>query len=210
MIRNIIFDMGNVLIYFDRNAFIDRLGITDAADKDILKREVFLSLEWARMDRGSLTDMEAAEIMCSRVPERLHDAVYKLATMWDRPILEVPGIYELVKELKENGYGIYLLSNASTRQHEYWGRIPASRFFDGTLISADVKLVKPETAIYELLMERFSLKKEECFFIDDSALNVEGAFYCGINGAVFHNDAVELRQRLRAAGVNVSLLSSPD
>ncbi len=102
MIRNIVFDMGNVLLYFDRDYFIARLGI-EGADKGLLKREVFLSLEWARMDRGSMTDEEAAQSICQRLPERLHDAAWKLVQMWDRPILPVPGMYELVKELKGKG-----------------------------------------------------------------------------------------------------------
>ena len=203
MIRNIVFDMGNVLIRFDRDYFIDRLGVAPE-DKPLLKREVFLSLEWARMDRGSMTDEEAAESVCRRLPERLHDAARKLVSMWDRPILPIEGMYELIEELKANGYGIYLLSNASYRQHDYWPRVEASRFFDGTLISADEKVVKPQPEIYRLLLERFDLKAEECFFVDDVPSNIEGAFYCGIPGAVFHGDAALLRRDLRAAGVNVA------
>ena len=203
MIRNIVFDMGNVLIRFDRDLFIERLGIT-GEDKELLKREVFLSLEWARMDRGSMTDEEAAVSVCKRLPAHLHDAAAKLVGMWDRPILPIEGMYELVQELKEAGYGIYLLSNASLRQHDYWPRIEASRFFDGTLISADEKVVKPQPEIYRLLLERFGLKAEECFFVDDVPANIEGAFYCGIPGAVFHNDANLLRRDLRAAGVAIS------
>ena len=203
MIRNIVFDMGQVLLRFDRDYFITRLGI-DGADKELLMREVFLSLEWARMDRGSMTDAEAAESVCKRLPEHLHDAASKLVQMWDRPILPVPGMFELVQELKEKGYGIYLLSNASYRQHDYWPRVEASRFFDGKLISADVKVVKPQPEIYRMLLERFDLKAEECFFIDDSPANIEGAFFCGIPGAVFHGDARRLRRELRNVGVDVA------
>lgn len=203
MIRNIVFDMGQVLLRFDRDYFISRLGI-EGEDKELLKREVFLSLEWARMDRGSLTDEEAAVSVCNRLPEHLHDAAHKLVSMWDRPILPIPGMYELIEELKAKGYGIYLLSNASYRQHDYWPRVEASKFFDGTLISADEKVVKPQPEIYRLLLERFHLKAEECFFIDDVPANIEGAFYCGIPGAVFHGSAQLLRRDLRAAGVNVA------
>lgn len=202
MIRNIVFDMGNVLIRFDRDYFISRLGI-EGEDKELLKREVFLSLEWARMDRGSLTDEEAAESVCKRLPAHLHDAARKLVGMWDRPILPVSGMLELIQELKEKGYGIYLLSNASFRQHDYWPRVEASRYFDGTLISADEKVVKPQPEIYARLLERFSLKAEECFFVDDVPANIEGAFYCGIPGTVFHN-AQLLRRALRDAGVDVA------
>ena len=202
MIKNIVFDMGNVVIYFDREFFLRRLNISEE-DRKLLMREVFLSLEWSRMDRGSLNDEEAAEIICNRVPQRLHSAVRELVGMWDRPILEVPGIYDLIRQLKENGYGIYLLSNASLRQPYYWKNVPASKFFDGTLISANVKLVKPQPEIYKLLCENFSLVPEECVFIDDSTPNVEGAFFSGMSAIVFHDDAAELRCRLRELGVNI-------
>ena len=98
MIRNIVFDMGQVLLRFIPDLFIERLGV-EGEDKKLLNREVFRSLEWARMDRGSLTDEEAAQIICRRVPERLHDAVHKLVAMWDRPILAVEGTEELIAEL---------------------------------------------------------------------------------------------------------------
>ena len=202
MIKNILFDMGNVLIYFDRNLFMDRLGLEEA-DKKLLTRELFLSLEWARMDRGSLVEPQAVESICRRLPERLHDAAEKLVSHWDEPLIPVPGMYELIRELKSAGYGIYLLSNASLRQHEYWPRIEASQFFDGTLISADEGLMKPQPEIYRLILERFGLKAEESFFIDDLPSNIEGAFYCNMPGAVFYNDVAKLRQDLRNAGVNI-------
>ena len=202
MIKNIVFDMGQVLIRFDADIFMDRIGVAPE-DKPLLRREVFQSVEWSRMDRGSLTDEEASDIIRARVPERLGEAVYKLVTFWDRPILEIPGMYELVEELKANGYGIYLLSNASLRQHEYWPRIPCSRFFDGTLISADVKLVKPQPEIFLLLCMKFGLRAEECFFVDDATLNCEAAHLVGMTPAVFHGDAGEIRQKLIAAGVKV-------
>ena len=201
MIKNIVFDMGNVLIRFDTDIFLDRVGITDPDDRRILKRNVYQSLEWARMDRGSLTDAEACAIMSERVPPRLKDAVTKLVEKWDRPILEIEGMYELVKELKEKGYHIYLLSNASYHQHDYWPDIPASRFFDGKLISCDVHLVKPQPEIFLLFCQQFGLKMDECFFIDDSPLNIEAACLCGMHGAVFHGDAGEMREKLKEAGV---------
>ena len=202
MIKNILFDMGNVLIRFDQQYFIDRFGVT-GEDAALLKREVFMSVEWVRMDRGTLSEAQAFEKIAPRLPERLRDVAWKLICMWDRPILPIEGMYGLVEELKGKGYGVYLLSNASVRQHEYWPRIEASRFFDGTLISADVHVIKPQREIYELCLEKFGLKAEECFFIDDAPANIEGAMCCGISGAVFHGDAALLRSQLRTAGVEV-------
>ncbi len=202
MIKSIVFDMGQVLLRFDPELFLTRAG-AEGEDRVLLKREVYQSLEWARMDRGSLTDAEAAEIICRRLPARLHETARRLVGMWDRPILPVEGMEELIGELKAKGYGIYLLSNASCRQHDYWPRVPASRFFDGTLVSADVKLVKPQPEIYRLLCETFSLTADECVFVDDAINNAEAAFLCGLHPIVFHGDAGELRQRLREEGVDI-------
>lgn len=203
MIKNILFDMGNVLILFDRNLFLSRLNIS-AEDKALLYREVFASVDWAHMDRGTKTEKTALESICRRLPERLHAAAEELVFHWDEPLIPIPGMLELVEELKANGYGIYLLSNASVRQHAYWPRIEASRFFDGTLISADAQVMKPQPEIYRLCLQRFGLKAEECFFIDDVAANIEGAIFCGLSGAVFHGDAALLRKDLRSAGVQIA------
>ena len=204
MIKNILFDMGNVLIHFDRKTFLDRLNISEE-DKQLLLREVFLSVEWVQMDRGTLWEETAEPLMCQRLPQHLHEAVHSLVSLWDEPMLPVAGMAELVEELKNNGYGIYLLSNASLRQHDYWPRIPGYQFFDGKVISADEKVMKPHPDYYRIALERFDLKPEECFFIDDVPANIEGAQYCGISGAVFHKDVPLLRRQLRAIGVNISL-----
>jgi len=203
MIQNIIFDMGGVIIRFDREYFIRRLGV-QGEDELILMNEVFRSLEWARMDRGSISEQDAFQNICKRTPQRLHDAVEKLVYMWERPILPVDGMYELVAELKSKGYGIYLLSNASVRQHEYWPRVPASALFDGKLISADVKLVKPQPEIYTLLCDRFGLVPSECVMIDDSPQNIEGALTIGMPGVIFHGNTSALRASLKELGVSLS------
>ena len=203
MIRNILFDMGNVLIHFDRDAFLNRLQISDS-EKQLLMREVFLSVEWVQMDRGTLWEETAEPLMCQRLPAHLHSAVHSLVSLWDEPMLPVAGMAELIEELKSKGYGIYLLSNASLRQHQYWPKIPGWQYFDGKLISADEKVMKPHPDYYRIALERFQLKPEECFFIDDAPANIEGALCCGISGVVFHKDVPLLRQQLRAAGVDVT------
>ncbi len=205
MIKNIIFDMGQVLIKFDGEYFISRVGIKDAGDKKLLMREVYKSVEWAMMDRGSISDAEAAELMCRRLPERLHEAVRKLTLEWDRPIMPVEGMADLIKELKESGYGIYLLSNASLKQKEYWRSIPGSEYFDGRVVSAEEKLVKPQPEIYRLICERYDLTPEESVFIDDAPANCEAACLCGLNAVVFHGDQQELRDKLRALGIKCRL-----
>lgn len=205
MIKNIVFDMGNVLIYFDRQRFLDNVGVTDPEDRKTLLREIYLSLEWSMMDRGTLTDAQASAIFAERLPEHLKKYAPLLTEKWDRPVFPIAGMEAVVRELKANGYGIYLLSNASYHQHDYWGDVPASELFDGTLISADVHLVKPQPEIYLLFCSTFGLRPEECVFIDDSTPNVEGAVYSGLSGIVFHDDAEELRRKLRDLGVLITV-----
>ena len=202
MIRNILFDMGNVLIRFDRKVFLDRLDISEA-EKELLMREVFLSVEWVQMDRGILREETAEPLICQRLPRHLHESVHQLVSCWDQPMLPMEGMETLVAELREKGYNIYLLSNASLRQHDYWSRIPGWEYFQGKLISADVQVMKPHPDYYRLALEKFSLEPQECFFIDDVPANIEGACRCGISGTVFRGDAALLRTQLRENGIRI-------
>lgn len=146
MIKNIVFDMGNVLRVFDKDLFLDRVGAT-GEDRTLLKNEVFLSLDWARMDRGSRTDETALLGMLENLPKRLHSVAAKLVLEWDKNVDPMPGMEGLIRDLKKRGYCIYLLSNASYRAHEYWLNTPGHEYFDGALFSCDVKMIKPDICI---------------------------------------------------------------
>ena len=182
MIRNVLFDMGNVLIRFAPEVFIRRVGVSDEADRELLLREVYRSVE--RL-------------------ERLHGAAEKLVTHWDRPPLPVEGMEELAEDLRNAGYELYLLTNAALRHREYWPKFSVSRLFppERVFLSADWKLLKPEREFYLKALEHFGLRAEECVFIDDTPTNAEGAVRAGIPALVFHGSAPLLRQKLRAMGI---------
>ena len=201
MIRNIVFDMGNVLIRFDPEEFISRAGIMDPADRRIVREELFASVEWAQMDMGVETEASFEPKVLARIPERLKEPVRDLLHNWAFPRQMIPGMEELVQRLKNAGYGIYLLSNASVNQPGYWNQLPVSRLFDGTLVSAFVKTVKPCPQIYQLFTEKFSLRGEECLFIDDAPINVAGAVAAGWSGIVFYGDAKQLEEKMRKMGL---------
>ena len=112
---------------------------------------------------------------------------------------------EFVGELKAAGYGIYLCSNATSALHSYFPRIPGSEHFDGLLVSADWKLLKPQHEIFELLYKTFALDPAECFFIDDYPPNIDGAIVTGMSGAVYDGDLRRLRHDLRRAGIAVKV-----
>ena len=203
MIRNIVFDMGQVILTFDPKHFMDREQINDPEDRKLILNELFLSVEWAQMDAGTLTEETAEPLILERFPERLKEIVRNLLYNWAYPRETIPGMEDIVKSLKDADYSIYLLSNASKAQHQYWPLVPVSEYFDGKLISCDVKVVKPCHRIYELFTEKFDLNPEECIFIDDATANVAAAIACGWQGIVFHGDAEELKQKLRKAGVRI-------
>lgn len=202
MIQNIVFDMGRVLIAFDAGRYITRF-VPDPADYELIRRELFRSVEWVRLDRGAMTSGEVAASVCARLPERLHGSVAQILDNWHRDIPPLEGMYELVRELKDNGYPLYLLSNTSVEFHEFRRQIPALELFDQVFISADWHLLKPEPAIYGVFLAHFRLKAEECVFIDDAPLNVEAALNAGMDGIVYHGDTADLRRKLRLLGVRV-------
>ena len=203
MIRNIVFDMGQVLIRWRPEEMLERFDLSQE-EKTMLLQELFWSPEWIAQDRGIITEADMIARVSARLPETLHGTVEEVIKAWYVwHLTPMPGMAELVRELKEKGYGIYLLSNASTALRGYFPRIPGSECFDGLMVSAEEKLLKPQHEIYERLYERFGLVPEQCVFIDDSPANIEGAMLTGMQGIVFRGDTERLRRELRALGIMV-------
>ena len=194
-VRNIVFDLVGVVMRFDTEGYYRAHHIAPE-DQDILRREVFRSLEWAIQDRGAITEKDAAAAICARVPTRLHAAVRDFIYRQNRAILPVPGMERLLRELKEAGHRLFLLSNTSVAFHRFRSEIAGIEYFDGELISADVGLVKPDPAFFRLACERFGILPSESVFIDDTPINAEAAHYIGMRAFVFNGDADELRARL--------------
>ena len=203
MLRNIIFDMGGVLTEFNPEYFISCLGLDDPADEKLLLNEVYRSAEWVKLDVGELDEAGVEAEVIKRLPERLHPAAHWLIFEWDRNSRPIEGMAELAKDCKASGLGVYLLSNASVRQPEYWPRIPGSEYFDGTVVSAFYHVIKPSKEIFRLALEKFALKAEECLFVDDVQANVDGAIAAGLMAVRFNGDAEKLRQAIRELGAKV-------
>lgn len=202
MIKNIIFDMGGVLI--DYNPEKTLYSMFDKETADILLREIFRNSVWTDKDRGIIFPDEIMEQKKPVIPADIYEKVYGMVDNFYPYMPPFEKMYDLVKQLKENGYGIYLLSNASSDFHERRSGIPALSLFDGVLISADHKLLKPEKEIYLALYEKFSLKPEECFFIDDVQKNIDGARATGMDGhCYYHGDIEILKAALIEKGINL-------
>ena len=203
MIKNIIFDMGGVLKDFNPPKMLRARNI-EGGDFDILMRELFHETEWIALDHGAVSEQQAYESVAKRLPEHLKPAAKDLIfNWWKDPFDDKEGMDELIHELKNNGYDIYLLSNASIRQAEYFHRLPGSECFSGRITSADVLMLKPWADIYRLCLKTFGLKAEECVFIDDSAANVYCAKLEGYAGIVYHDDTELLKIRMRELGIRI-------
>ena len=204
-ISNVVFDMGQVLIHWNAPQILESYPLP-GEDRQLLLAELFGSVEWVQLDHGTISGEAAICQVCKRLPQRLHGIVREVVTgWWHRPLWPMEGMAELVREVKGKGYGVYLLSNASIDLRKYFHRIPGSECFDGLMVSAEEKKMKPQLDIFHALYQRFSLLPEETVFIDDSPANVEAAMCTGMNAVQFRGDVGRLRRELRALGVDVAL-----
>ncbi len=194
--------MGGVLIDYNPEKISNEYFDKETAD--ITLRVLFRNQLWSDKDRGIIYPDEIWEQIEDKIPVHARDKVNDMLHNYYPYMPPFEKMYELIKELKAKGYGIYLLSNASEDFYEHKDTIPALSLFDGYIISADYKLLKPEKEIYLALFEKFSLLPEECFFIDDVQKNIDGAAAAGMSGHCYsHGDIEILKEALRKAGVTI-------
>ncbi len=195
MIKNIIFDMGNVLLQYDPGVCL-RHFVEREEDRALIRRELFEGPEWVEGDLGHITDEERFDGVSKRVPERLHRELKACTEQWHMCMQPVAGAKEFCGYAREKGYRIFVLSNASSSFYQYFQRFAPLDYFDGIVVSCDIHMIKPDVRIYQYLLDKYQLKPEESFFIDDMPGNVAGAEKAGIRGAVFHGDFTEIRKSL--------------
>ena len=203
MIKNIVFDMGGVILDFNLKKTVTQEFAPEY--HDVIYEHVFgENSVWKTLDEGIYTYDQVIPGILEKLPPELHEKVSAMVTDFYDYMPPFPETYELIKELKEKGYKIYLLSNATPRFFDRYLDIPAFEYFDGLFISALYKLLKPNREIYEAFCNKFSLDPTECFFIDHLEANIEGAKKYGMQGFQFKApDTTELRKALREQGVNI-------
>lgn len=188
MVKNIIFDIGNVLVSFRWRELMRDLGISEEI-QEIFKKTVFESPWWGELDHGLKEESEVISLL--REDNKGYYDEFDL--VWEnRGRLVEPYSYAKpwIDELKAKGHRVYLLSNYPRdlfKMHEESGCFPFADSVDGRVVSGFVKMVKPNEDIYEYLVDKFALKAEECVFIDDREDNVETARRLGMKGIVFES-----------------------
>ena len=199
MIRNIIFDIGNVLTDYRWRGFLEDKGFDDAMIERIAAASVLNPL-WNEFDRGELSSAQVMEGFIGQDPEiakELHEAFDNIEGLVTKRDYAIPWI----KEWKEKGYGVYYLSNFSYQAYvECADSLDFIPYTDGGILSYRELVIKPGREIYELLLSRYGLKAEECVFLDDSEKNIKAARELGFAGIVFETKEQAIEE-LRALGV---------
>ncbi len=196
MIKNVVFDFGNVLIKYEPR-YIVRKYVTDEHDARLLEEVVFDRLYWDRLDDGGITDEELMARACERLPERLHGIAHTVYYNWVHNLPPVDGMWELAARIKrEYGVRLYLLSNISTYFARFESEFAVLAEMEKCIYSACVGHVKPNADMFEYLCSACDILPSETLFIDDNAGNIAGAVKFGIQGYLFDGDAQRLSSYL--------------
>lgn len=184
MIKNIIFDIGNVLTDFRWKGFLEDKGFDETMIDRIAKASVESPL-WNEFDRGDWPDEKLMQAFVENDPEiekELHEAyddIHGMVTLRDYAI-------PWIQQLKAKGYRVLYLSNFSLKAYrECDDALVFLPYMDGGILSYQDKVIKPDPAIYKLLLKRFELVPQECVFLDDTQKNVDAAVAQGIYGIRF-------------------------
>ena len=203
MIKNIIFDFGNVLLKWNQKELSTKYSNKKEEQAEI-EKVVFRSNEWLELDNGLLNYDDAKVIFKKNLPSNLKEKVDEIMDTWYKNMPIIEEIFDLIKKLKQNGYKIYGLSNTHIALYEYIKNSEIGEYFDGFLISSIEKMMKPDEDIYYRLFEKFNLKPEECFFIDDGENNILTGKKLGMKGYTFDVKKFEkLKEELIKNGVKI-------
>jgi 2-haloacid dehalogenase len=197
----VVFDVGNVLLRWDPRHLYRKI-FDDETRMEWFLSNVCTSAWNIEQDRGRDWD-EAVALLVERHPD--HET--PIRAFYERWHETVSGVFEdnvaVLERLRRAGVPTYCITNFSgAKFREARERYPFLAGFDGAIVSGDERLLKPDPAIYRLLLSRYGLAAEDCVFVDDSAANVEGARAVGMR-AVHYVDPMDLAAELRRHGFPV-------
>lgn len=204
MIENLIFDLGNVLIEWNPTKVLAAF-VEDEGDRERVKAAVFDSGLWAQTDSGELTLQEASQAAAALLPEDLAARAEQIFYHWYEAVEVYQDLQAAIERWAGLGYRIYILSTTCEIFYhiERAGLLPMSQVLSGKVLSSEVKTVKPQPAIYQALLDQYSLDPAACLFIDDIEVNLTAAEDFGIWTILAQGEAANiaaLRQMLQAKG----------
>ena len=180
MIKNIVFDLGNVLLKDSPAIVLDNLDLPDEIRNNI-KEKFFNTWSYLDLGEGSIKQHLDNCKFDFDIDESIQEILvhcYKY-----RPFNNE--VLDLMNGLKQNNYNIFILSNNNKETYEYLKKLPKFKCIDGWIVSCDYHIVKPNKDIYLKLFETFDIKPEECYFVDDNKENVATGVMLGMKGFTF-------------------------
>ena len=197
MIKNVIFDFGQVLVRFEPE-YMCSLYTDSTEDIKLLSEVVFDRIYWDRLDAGTIENEEFFASIEKRLPKRLHETAKKVYLNWINTLPEIPGMRDVIALCRELGLGVYLLSNISREFAARYREIPILSLVDGCVFSSTCGYVKPDARIFAHAVEKFGLDKESTLFVDDNINNINGATSFGLKAYHFDGDAEKLYSYLKS------------
>lgn len=201
-IKNIVFDLGNVLLKYDPKGYLESLGYDSTTVSDLMKL-IFHGIEWKLADQGLLSNDQLIEIYVLKAPQYSFEIRYVMQN-WFRIVTLMEESKELFLEILDKGYNVYILSNYPEYMFmDMLERTPVLHKAHGSVISYQIKLTKPSREIYLHLLEKYRLIAEETLFLDDLQENINGAKKVGIHGIRFKN-VKQVKHDLKEYGVEIA------
>jgi len=195
--KNIVFDLGNVLIDYSPHTIVSRFT-QDSKIINLLVHEIFYKQEWLDLDQGIMTYEEAYDSICQRMSQEYYPIIKDIFDKWHEELSDQEVMISLLSLLKQKGYKLYLFSNSPHRFHEYKRKLQSLDYFDKHVISADLKISKPNIEFYLYAFQLCGIKPNESFFIDDSVQNIIQANKLDMDGYIYNGNFELLHRYLNA------------
>lgn len=191
-IKNIVFDFGGVLVEWNPR-YLYRTYFTDEKEMEYFLANICNQAWNEEQDRGR-TFAEGVALLQAQYPD-YHEAIQLYKDRWGEMLKgEVAEGVQLLKELKEQGFALYGLTNWAAENIQIaYDRHDFFQLFDGIVVSGEEKLIKPDKRLFQILLDRYQLRPEESIFIDDNLPNVKAANEMGFKG--IHFDQIENVER---------------
>ena len=197
MIKNVVFDVGKVLVYYEPDWLMDKLGY-DEETKTKMKAAMFCSATWEEGDRGVQTKQELLEAYIANAPE-LEAEIRECYEKVEGVIEVMPHVIEWLEDLKARGCKLYIISNYAENTFEKTvHKMTFLPYMEGAIFSYAYKMLKPDHDIYEQLLDEYHLEASECVFIDDRQVNLDAAKEVGFGGTVLFQNYEQAKADLNA------------
>lgn len=175
MIKNLVFDFGNVLIEWNPAKIL--AAFVKEEDRKRVEAAIFDSGLWAQTDTGQLTLKSAIQAAQTLLDSSYSATVEAIFTHWYETVDVYHQLQEKIFEWAQLGYGIYILSTTSEIFYavENAGLLPMTKVLTGKILSYEVGCAKPDKSIYQKLLAQYALQANQCVFIDDLQVNLDVA-----------------------------------